>query len=171
MPLDAAIKPPAKPRALKPAKLTAAQRAQRATEKTAAIASAFGEIGRTNGTRMPESTNPDDKYWWARLVSQQLGTLNDKAKDDSNKALIARGLLPNYAEHPLPIGTSATIYASDLLTAAVKVTQQADRVDVAALVAELVAKELIKPGVLKRLVKKHTRSFAGAHSVTALLTG
>lgn len=181
MPLDAAIKPkkaqPAKSRAsdkidkATPSTLaTPATRAERASEKIAAIAADYHEIGRVNASAMPRSANPDDIDWWTCLVAGQIGSLNDKVKDDAKKRLVSRGKLPDFSAHPLPVGTVRTLYASDLLTASVKVTAQADRVEVAGLVADLVAAG-VKPGLLKRLVKRHTRSFAGAHSVTVVLTG
>jgi hypothetical protein len=166
MPLDAAIKP--KPaRSAKPA---APSRAQRATEKTAAIASAFQEIGRVNGTMMPLSKKADDKLAWEYFAASELSSLAEKRRDVAKLAAVKGGVIPDYSAHPLEVGTSATAYISDLLTIGVKVTAQADRVNVLGLVADLKAAG-VETRLLKRLVKRHTKSFAGAHSVTALLTG
>jgi hypothetical protein len=60
------------------------------------------------------------------------------------------------------------VYASDVVTISVKVVEQADRVNVAALVADL-EKTGIALRTLRRLVKKHTTPYAGAHIFTASL--
>lgn len=170
MPLDAATKPPAKPRSTRPASLSTAERAQRATEKTALIAAAFGEIGRVNGTMMPKSNKSDDPAVYEYCVASLLTQLGERRREDAKKALVARGVIPDYSAQPLAVGTAETVYVSDLLTVGVKVTAQADRVNVLALVADLKAAG-VKPALLKRLVKRHTKSFAGAHGITALLVG
>lgn len=169
MPLDAAVKLPTKPRP-KPVRLSPAERAQRATAKTAAIASAFGEIGRVNGTMMPESKKPGDKLAWEYWAASELSSLAEKRRDAAKAAAVKGGVIPDYGAHPLEVDTRATIYISDLVTISVDVTRQATKLNGLALVADLVAAG-IKPALLKRLVKKHTKSFNGAHGITAVLTG
>jgi hypothetical protein len=164
MPLDAATKP----KSAKPALPVLKTAAVRATEKTAAIADAFGEIGRVNGTMMPDAGNAKDPLWWEYWVASVLAGLSDARRERAKKALVAAGKLPDYAAHPLAVGAAETIYASALLSAGVKVTAQADRVDVAAVVADLVAKG-VEARLLKRTVKRHTKSFNGAHIITAML--
>ena len=52
----------------------------------------------------------------------------------------------------------------------VKVTQQASRLNVDAFVADLAAAG-VKTALLRKLRKRHTTDFSGAHIITALLTG
>lgn len=169
MPLDATAKPPAKQRAAKPPKLTAAERAQRATERTAELATAFSLVGHRFGGLEEKVTTPDKlafEYWAASEIS----SLAEKRRDEAKKAAVTGGVIPDFKANPLDVGTRSTLYISELLTIAVDVTQQAPRLDGLALVADLV-KAGVKPGLLKRLVKRHTKTFAGAHVITATLTG
>jgi hypothetical protein len=102
----------------------------------------------------------------ASLAVSQSEAWREAAKKD----LIASGVLPDYARNPLPAGTVATIYADPLVILAVKVTQQASRLNADAFVADLAAAG-VKAALLRKLRKRHTTEFNGAHTVTALLTG
>lgn len=142
------------------------------SSKVAAVTEAFAEIGRVNGTMIPGRARGAKvrlayDYWIASVLAQLAEVRRDKAK----KAAVAGEVLPDHAADPYPIGTAQVVYADKVVTIGLKVVAQADRFDVAALLVDL---ELagVKPSLLKRLVKKHKRSFDGAHVYTAsLVTG
>ena len=144
--------------------------AARASDRTEALTDAFAELGRANGTAMPPTRKTKDKlafeYWVASLLNRLAEARRDKAK----RVAVAGGVLPDHAANPLPVGTSEIVFVGERVTIALKVVGQTDRVNVPALMADLV-KAGVKPAVLKRLVKKHTESFAGAHVFTASVTG
>ena len=103
-------------------------------------------------------------YWCASLANQTAESWRGKAK----VKCVAEGVLPDHEAHPSPIGTAETVYVDEIVSIGMKVVAQADRCDVAALVADL-TKAGVDQKVLKRLVKKHTKTYAGAHIFTASL--
>jgi hypothetical protein len=130
---------------------------------TDAIAEAFTAIGYPNESRNARDRLAEE-YWSASLLSRFADARREKAK----KAAVTGGVLPDHLTHPYPVGTSETIYAGATVTINLKVVPQADRLNTAALVADL-QKAGVKPALLKRLVKKHTETFGGAHIFTASL--
>lgn len=105
------------------------------------------------------------EYWGSTLLVALAEAWRAKCK----KTAIALGVIPDYEATPLPIGSVTTVYTSPAMTIVAKVVPQAPRVDLAGLLVDL-GRIGIKPSVLKRLVKKHTKEFAGAHIFTAQLT-
>ncbi len=104
------------------------------------------------------------EYWGASVASQVAEQWRGKAKAQA----VAAGVLPDHEAHPSPIGTMETIYADKLISISMKVVAQADRVDVTSLIADL-TKAGLPERVLKKLLKRHTRTFPGAHIFTASL--
>jgi hypothetical protein len=143
--------------------------AARPLDKTAAITDAFAEIGRVNGTMPPRSRNAKDKLAWEYWTASLLNRLAEARRDKAKRAAVAGDVLPDHTAHPLPVGTVETVYTGALVTIGMKVVEQADRLDVAGFVADL-EKSGVASRLLKRLVKRHTRSFPGAHVFTASLT-
>jgi hypothetical protein len=139
-------------------------------DKTAALTEGFTDLGRCVNAMLPKTPSAIDRaaleYWASSLVCR----LADAWRDRTKRAAVASGALPDHATNPLPVGTAETVYAGPLVTISVKVVEQADRVNVAALVADL-EQAGVASRLLKRLVKKHTKSFGGAHVFTASLTG
>ena len=135
---------------------------------TAAVTEAFLDIGHINGTALPKAKGATEKIAWEYWVSSLLAQLAEVRREKAKRAAIAGGVLPDIAANPLPVGTTQAVYAGTLVTIGVKVVGQSDRVNVPALVADMLAAGFA-PRVVKRLVKKHTRSFAGAHVFTASL--
>lgn len=130
---------------------------------TDAIAEDFSAIGYPPGTRNPRDRLAEE-YWSASLLSRFADARREKAK----KAAVTGGVLPDHLAKPYPVGTAETVYAGATVTINLKVVPQADRVNTAALVADL-HKAGVKPALLKRLVRKHTEQFGGAHIFTAAL--
>lgn len=133
----------------------------------ATFVKAFGALNEVNVGMLPRRASPKQRvaaeYWCASLASQSAEAWRTKAKG----RCVAEGVLPDPAT-PSPIGTVETVYADRLISIGMKVVQQADRVDVPGLVVDL-TKAGLDLKVLTRLLKKHTRSFAGAHIFTASL--
>lgn len=138
------------------------------SDKATAIIDAFGEIGRVNGTMIPRRSNAKDRIAYEYWVSSLLNRLSEARRDKARRAAVAGGVLPDHAANPMPVGTVETVYAGGLVTIAMKVVEQADRVDVAGLMADLEAAG-VAAKLLKRLAKRHTRTFPGAHVFTASL--
>jgi hypothetical protein len=137
--------------------------------KPDANADARAELDRTLARLMARAKTAKSREVLAYWASSRAGSQSDAWREGAKKALIARGVLPDYATNPLPVGTVATIYADPLAMLTVKVTQQASRLNVDAFVADLAA-EGVKAALLRKLRKRHTTDFSGAHIITALLT-
>jgi hypothetical protein len=136
--------------------------------RTAAITDALAQIGRVNGTMMPKSRKRGDAEAYEFFTASLINQLNEARRNQAKKALIAKGIMPDYSADPLPAGTVQTVFSGDVVSLSVKVVEQAARVNVAALVADL-EKAGFPPGKLKRLIRKHTTAFNGAHIITASL--
>lgn len=130
---------------------------------------ARAELGRTLAALLTRAKTPKSRkvlnYWASSRADSQSEAWREAAKKD----LIASAVLPDYAKNPLPVGTVATIYADPLVVLSVKVTHQASRLNVDACFADLAAAG-VKLALLKKMRKRHTTKFNGAHTVTALLT-
>jgi hypothetical protein len=135
----------------------------------ALIVQALAAIAESIQAMLPRRASTTERaaaeYWGASIVNQLAEAWRNKAK----RQAVAQGVLPDHAATPYPIGTSETVYVGTLVTVSLKVVEQADRVDVPGLVRDLIASG-VKPAVLKRLLRKHNKSFPGAHIFTASLT-
>jgi hypothetical protein len=146
-------------------------KAARGNDRTGAVTAAFADIGRAGDTLLPRSRTTLDRLAEEFWRSQVLNRLAEKRKDESKAAAVAGGVLPDYKAEPSPVGTAETVYSGATVAITLRVNAQADHVDVPGLVADL-EKAGVKPAVLRRLVRKHTTSFGGAHVFTAsLVTG
>jgi hypothetical protein len=141
-----------------------------ATPKSDAHVEARGELDRTLAGLLPRAKTARSRAVLAHWASSRAGSQSDAWRDETKKALIASGVLPDYTASPLPVGTVETIYSDPLVMLSVKVVQQASRLSVDAFVADLAAAG-VKLSLLRRMRKRHTTDFAGAHIITALLTG
>lgn len=140
----------------------------RPSDRAGLITDAFAEIGRVNGTMMPRSHNPQERVAYEYWVASLLARLSEARRERAKKAAVAAAILPDHVASPMPIGTAETVYAGDVVTISVKVVEQSPRLDVAGFLAE--AEKLgIPPAKLRRMVKKHTTQFSGAHVFTASL--
>lgn len=142
--------------------------AARPIDRTAAVSEAVAEVGRVIRATLPRKATDKDKlfadFWGFSLALRLIEPLRDKSK----RSAVAGEVLPDHAAHPFAIGTSETVYSSELGSIGMKVVEQAERLDVPGFVADL-EKAGVTPALLKRLLKKHTRQFPGAHIFTATL--
>jgi hypothetical protein len=137
--------------------------------KPNANALARAELPATLAALCMRAKTSTSRKWVTYAVATQSQSLSEAWRDASKKALVACGALPDYAANPLVVGTHATIYTDPLVTVGVKVVPQAPRLDIDACFADLLDAG-VKPALLKRLRKKHTTEFNGAHIITTLLT-
>ena len=138
--------------------------------RSAAVLAAFADVGHVGTTAPPRAKGAAravDKTAWEYYVASVGCQTQESRREKAKRACIAAGLIPDTAINPLPVGTLETVYAGLFVTIGLKVAAQADRTNVPGLVADLLAH--IPAKTLNRLVKKHTRSFAGAHIFTASL--
>jgi len=142
----------------------------RAKPKPDPHADARAELDRTLAALLARAKTAKSRavlaYWASSLACSQ----DEAWRGSAKKALVASNVLPDYTANPLPVGTVATIYSDPLVMLAVKVVQQASRLNVDAFVADLAAAG-VKTALLRKLRKRHTTDFSGAHIITALLTG
>ena len=143
-------------------------RSPEAAAKPEPAAEARAELDRAFAELLAKAKTAKSRAVLAYWASSRADSQSDAWREESKRALIASGVLPDYAANPLPVGTVATIYSDPLVMLSVKVVQQADRLAVDAFVADLVAAGVKLP-LLRRLRKRHTTGFSGAHTITALL--
>lgn len=160
MPLDDTLR---RTRA-KPAK------ASPAPAKPDAFFEARAELDRTLAALLARAKTTKSRGWVRYGVASRAVSVCDAWRELEKKALIASGALPDYTANPLPVGTVLTVYTDPLVTAGVKVTPQSPRLNVDAFVADLAATG-VKTATLRRLRRKHTTEFNGAHIITAMLAG
>lgn len=142
--------------------------ATRTVTITDAVNDAFDGIDRMVGAMLPKGTTEPDRTSVRHYASSLVARKAEAWRDQTKRAAVAGGVLPDHSADPYPVGTAETVFTGKYVVIGLKVVEQADRVDVAGLVADL-AKAGVKPAVLKRLVKRHTRSFPGAHIYSASL--
>jgi hypothetical protein len=131
---------------------------------------ARAELVNTLATLISRAKSPTSRKWVTYAIATRAVSLNETWREESKKALVACGALPDYSADPLPIGTQATIYSDPLVIAGVQVNQQANRIrDVDAFFAALEAAGLTKR-VVRQLRKTWMTDFNGAHVITAMLT-
>jgi hypothetical protein len=132
------------------------------------IAGEFATIGRAGMAPAPRASKVADAAAWEYWVASLLLQLAERRREAAKRAATVARVLPDYINDPYPVGTVETVYSGPLVSIALKVVPQPPRVDVAALLNDL-ADLGVKPATLKRLVKKHTIEYAGAHVFTATL--
>ena len=136
-----------------------------ATTRTDAIAEAFAAL--SYGLRPKSNTDAVADEW---AVASELLSQAEKRRERATKAAVAAGVLPDHAKAPLAIGTHPRIFVGANVEISATVVEQAERLDGAALVADLLAAG-VKAPLLKKLVAKHTKRFNPSHRYSASLVG
>ncbi|MGD0106328.1 MAG: hypothetical protein ABSC06_20145 [Rhodopila sp.] len=140
----------------------------RTKPKLVALGDARTELDRALAALLPRAKTVRDKLALDYWAASEAARLDDAWREKAKRGAVAGGVLPDYTANPLPVGTSETVYSSPLLTIGLKVVRQADRVNVAGLVAYL-EQAGVKPALLRRAVKRNSEQFGGAHIFTVLL--
>jgi hypothetical protein len=132
----------------------------RNSTRAEAIAEAFAAI-----TLTPRPKRAADAVAVEYYVASTLLSAAEKRRDLAKREAVAAKVIPNGG---LEIGTHARIYVGEIVEISANVTPQADKLDGAGLVADLLAAG-VRKALLARLVKRHTHEFAPAHRYVASL--
>jgi hypothetical protein len=132
------------------------------------INKAFDNIGKTNGTSMPESARNMDWMAYELHVAMHLSRMADARKAAAMKQAINVGLIPNYKEQPKTPGTQATTY-SGLVNVQMVVRNGRSITDTDKLIQELVDNG-VDSGLVLKLFDKHTKMSAPSHIFTTTLS-
>ena len=104
------------------------------------VNTAFANIGKANGTKMPPSTNNSDSYAYDLWVAHQLVALANKRKELAEKACIKAGIMLDKEKDPRPEGTKEVLFNGDNVAISLAVSNAATRVDVNKVVSYLIEK-------------------------------
>lgn len=133
--------------------------------KLDAIAESFAGIA-----IMPRAKSNVEATAVEYLTASTLLSLAEKRRERAAKDATAAGVLPDHAKAPLSVGVHPRVYAGELVEISATVVEQAERLDGAALVTDLLAAG-VKAPLLRRLVAKHTKRFNPSHRYSATLIG
>lgn len=111
--------------------------ALKATEKTSALTEAFVAIGATGETKMPRSGSNTEPVAWEYHVASHLARLAEARKKKAHAIAVKQGLIFDHEKEPKEAGTSCVVYQGEVVEIAVVVSNGANRLDVAAFIAEL----------------------------------
>lgn len=129
---------------------------------------AFDNIGKTNGTSMPESERNMDGLAYELHVAMHLARMAEARKTAAMKQAVNVGIIPNYKEQPSTPGTQATVYDGGVVNVQMVVRNGRNIVDTDKLIQALVDSGVDSSLVL-RLVEKHTKMSAPSHIFTTTL--
>jgi len=101
------------------------------------VNTAFANIGKSNGTKMPPSTNNADSYAYDLWVSHQLVSLANKRKELAEKACIKAGIMLDKEKDPRPEGTKEVLFSGDNVAISLNVSGAATRINTDKLLAYL----------------------------------
>jgi hypothetical protein len=101
------------------------------------VNTAFANIGKANGTKMPPSTNNSDSYAFDLWVAHQLVSLANKRKELAEKACIKAGIMLDKEKDPRPEGTKEVLFNGENVAISLAVSNAATRVNPDKLIEEL----------------------------------
>lgn len=149
---------------------------QRANEMTAAINTAFEDIGQSHGkerpaapgTGMPKSKSNQEPTAWEYFVATHLARLAEARKRRAQAAAVKAGVLFDPEKEPRPIGTNALVYAGDVVEIAVAVATPGTRLDQEGLVKDLEKAGLALPRINK-IINANTLENRAPHKFSSTL--
>jgi hypothetical protein len=136
--------------------------------KTGAINAAFAAIGTGTLTKMPPSKSNTEPLAWEYHVAGHLLRIAEARKKLAIKAAVKAGIMFDPEKQPLAVGTTALVYAGDVVEISVAVTTPQSRLDAPALLEDI-EKAGVPRKVLDRLVAKHTTENRAPHKFTSSL--
>lgn len=93
------------------------------------IDKALLNIGKTNGTKLPQSKSNSGQaalqYWLATMVVRFANNMMKKATADA----IKEGVIFDHKKHPLPAGVNKMFYQSDVVNVVIETRAASTRVD------------------------------------------
>jgi len=132
------------------------------------VNTAFNGIGKTNGTKMPPSTNNSDSYAYDLWVAHQLVSLANKRKELAEKACIKAGIMLDKEKDPRPEGTKEVLFNGDNVAISLAVSNAAMRINNEKLVAYL-AEHGVPGGILDDAIAHATSKSRPAHVFSTYL--
>jgi hypothetical protein len=95
------------------------------------INTAFSNIGKSNGTRLPTSSNNRDPIAWDLFVAQHVTSLANKRKEAAERAAVRAGVINDKEKDPRPAGTKDMIYSGEQMAVLLSVNTAAERINAA----------------------------------------
>jgi hypothetical protein len=132
------------------------------------VNTAFSNIGKANGTKMPPSTNNSDSYAYDLWVAHQLVSLANKRKELAEKACIKAGIMLDKEKDPRPEGTKEVLFTGDNVAISLAVNNAAMRINNEKLVAYL-AEHGVPGGILDEAIAHATSKSRPAHVFSTYL--
>jgi len=132
------------------------------------VNTAFANIGKANGTKMPPSTNNSDSYAYDLWVAHQLVSLANKRKELAEKACIKAGIMLDKEKDPRPEGTKEVLFNGDNVAISLAVSNAAMRINNEKLVAYL-AEHGVPGGILDDAIAHATSKSRPAHVFSTYL--
>ena len=132
------------------------------------VNTAFTNIGKSNGTKMPPSTSNTDSYAYDYWVAQQLASLANKRKEQAEKAAVKAGVLIDKEKNPQPEGNKQVVYHGDNVAISLAVSNAATRVDVDKVVSYLIEKG-VSIGIIDCAIAHASSKSRPAHVFTTYL--
>ncbi len=132
------------------------------------VNTAFTNIGKSNGTKMPPSTSNTDSYAYDYWVAQQLVALANKRKEQAEKAAVKAGVLLDKEKNPQPEGNKQVVYHGDNVAISLAVSNAAERVNADKLIAYL-AEHDVDAQLLNDAIANATSKSRPAHVFTTYL--
>lgn len=134
-----------------------------------AIASAFGKIGDTNGTKMPQpADNNAEPHVWEYYIATTLERIAKKRKENAEKELQRVGVLFDATTAPRPSGTRESLFVGNNVMVNLAVNNAPGRLN-----EKLFIIELNKLGVSLQLIEKArieaTKPTRAPHLFSAIL--
>jgi hypothetical protein len=132
------------------------------------VNTAFTNIGKSNGTKMPSSTSNTDSYAYDYWVAQQLVALANKRKEQAEKAAVKAGVLIDKEKNPQPEGSKSVVYNGDIMSISLAVSNAAERVNADKLLAYL-AENGVPDDILEEAIAHASSKSRPAHVFTTYL--
>ena len=132
------------------------------------VNTAFSNIGKVNGTKMPPSTNNSDSYAFDLWIAHQLVALANKRKELAEKACIKAGIMLDKEKDPRPEGTKEVLFTGDNVAISLAVSNAAMRINNEKLLAYL-AEHGVPGGILDEAIAHASSKSRPAHVFSTYL--
>ena len=132
------------------------------------VNTAFSNIGKANGTKMPPSTNNSDSYAFDLWIAHQLVALANKRKELAEKACIKAGIMLDKEKDPRPEGTKEVLFSGDNVAISLAVSNAAMRINNEKLVAYL-AEHGVPGSILDEAIASASSKSRPAHVFSTYL--
>jgi hypothetical protein len=129
---------------------------------------AFANIGRKNGTTLPQTQNNREPGAYDLFVAQHLVALANKRKDAAEKAAVQDGVIPDKEKDPRPEGTKEITFTGEHVQVMLSVSTAASRVDITKVMTYLLSRG-VSASLVKEAVDLATTKNRPAHVFSTVL--